>query len=261
MAANDYLEKLKAYREIFASYDLPARQIDELLEIDHQLETLVIPNDLKTLGFSESEVEKLAAEIIEKEGDDAPKRVNDLLELDKLLADFRSFLIEKFGMFQYVSKSLIEKLNQHIKNKNIIEVMAGNGWLTAGLFAYNPDRNYLATDNFDWGYQGINPKPIYPVAKKEAINTLEEALKQDEPTTVIMSWAPDTSTADLLVLQYLRHSGFFDKPENELIVIGEQNGATNSSQFWKQAILTKLDDVSDSISQFDLIKDRVFSAK
>lgn len=164
-------------------------------------------------------------------------------------------------MFNYVSLPWIKDLSTFIGDNDVVEIMAGNGYISAGLSGLNPNRTVIATDNFSWEDQDLKPNPVYNVMKMEAILTLERYIKKDNPTTVIMAWAPDTSTADLLVLEYLRHSGFFDLPNNQFIIVGEKNGATNSPQFWKHAILDTPALLNKNHQPFDLIHDKVFTVQ
>ncbi|MDR0899575.1 MAG: hypothetical protein LBM27_04395 [Lactobacillaceae bacterium] len=256
--SNFYIEKLKVYRDIFKEFSEIKTRINSAIAADTQISQRQIPGELSTpLSIDEKNLLKIANGF----ADDEPEKLGYLFELDTMLSSFRDYLISQYGMFGYVSQSYAKNLADYIQTQNVIEIMAGNGYLSAGIYAYAKDINILATDNFNWENQGVNPNPVFPVENKEAIRTLEQNLKIEIPATVIMSWAPDTTTADLLVLEYLRHSGFFSTQGNQFIVIGEKNGATNSRQFWKKANLSEIREVSNHIQHFDLIDDRAYSVK
>ena len=72
-----------------------------------------------------------------------------------------------------------------------------------------------------------------------------------------MAWAPDSGDVDWQVLQFLRQNHF----HGNLIVIGEQNGATNSAKFWQNARLQLVDQLNRHHRPFDFINDQVWLVK
>ena len=78
-------------------------------------------------------------------------------------------------------------------------------------------------------------------------------------STVIMSWAPDTTDADWQVLQYIRDNQY--RFDFDFIVIGEKDGATDSDVFWHEAELEEVPALNAHHQSFDLIDERVYLVK
>ena len=75
-----------------------------------------------------------------------------------------------------------------------------------------------------------------------------------------MSWAPDKQETDWQVLQLLRQ----DYPNIHFLVIGEKDGATDSTAFWQNAQLsqdTDLQRVNQQLHSFDLIDEQIYTVK
>ena len=75
-----------------------------------------------------------------------------------------------------------------------------------------------------------------------------------------MSWAPDKGDQDWQVLQYLRKN----YPDIKFLVVGEQNGATDSKDFWNNAQLSQPEDlqkVNQYLKTFDLIDEQIYLVK
>ena len=75
-----------------------------------------------------------------------------------------------------------------------------------------------------------------------------------------MSWAPDKEIDDYQVLEKIRNINA-RQHELDLIIIGEYKGATNSTKFWNNAVLENIEILSNKLSHFDLINDKVYLAK
>ena len=131
-----------------------------------------------------------------------------------------------------------------------LELMAGNGVLSASI------PGLIATDNLDWaGQDNESPQAWQRVEQLDAISALERyGLKANY---IILAWAPDTSQVDWEILNWLRTKRW----SGQFIVIGERNGATNSSKFWQEANLLKPMLLNQHHQAIDFINDEVFLVK
>ncbi|AZZ60463.1 SAM-dependent methyltransferase [Oenococcus sp. UCMA 16435] len=255
-----YIPRLKACRDYFAKLYSVSDLIDALLFSDLAISKKRLPNKLPKLELSDSMIieiqDFLSKQITPGMSElEIQQKVRPAEELDGLLNDYRDYLIEKYGMFAYISKPWIRDLLKFLNDRPTVEIMAGNGFLTAGIRELKKDYPIKATDNFDWQVMSHPLQPVTNVIKMEATAAIEYYLKDTD--VVLLAWSPQHSNCDWLILNYLRVNKFFDRG-GQLIVIGEKNGATNSKKFWKQAELSLPENLNKNWSRFDLINDQVF---
>ncbi|SUP52562.1 Uncharacterised protein [Weissella viridescens] len=144
-------------------------------------------------------------------------------------------------------------MSQYLNGRPTLEIMAGQGYLSAGLQALQPNQKLYVTDNQDWLNQPITA--VQPVIDVESLSALEAIERYGtEVEVVLMSWAPDTSEIDWQVLQLLRQK----YPSLEFLVIGERDGATDSRTFWQNAKLKDLTAINATRPQFDLIDEKIY---
>jgi hypothetical protein len=161
-------------------------------------------------------------------------------------------------MFGYTSATWIKQMAEFIGNDRTMDLMAGNGYITGGIRSLNPAARIVGIDNFDWQGQGITPNPITEIVKADALESVRSF--SDNLDIILLSWAPDAQDTDFQVLQYLRSSGWIDKG-GEFIVIGEKYGATNSNQFWQNAVLEPINELNYNHTSFDIIDEQVYLVK
>lgn len=196
-------------------------------------------------------------------GDPAGDRLWDryvaaLPKLDRLLRNYRDYLEETYGMWSYANSSFTAALADYLGGAPVLEIMAGNGYISKGLRDHNPTETVIATDSQAWVQE--NQTGRHPVTKVERLDALAAIKKYGHTVRyVIMAWAPDRGETDLAVLNLIRH----DYPDLKLLVIGEKDGATNSPDFWHTATLsqTGLTKVNAALHSFDLIDEQVYLAK
>lgn len=175
-----------------------------------------------------------------------------LMPLDDDLAMFRQEIITTFGLWHIPNQQWLMDLHHFISGRSVLEIMAGNAVISAGLRQLNDQ--VASTDNFDWRGQDIlAPEPWTYVEQEDAL----KSVKQRTFDVLILSWAPDTQNIDWQVLTALRSKGF----TGDFIVIGEQNGVTNSPDFWQNAILSEPKILNQNHQPFDTIKDAVWLVK
>ncbi|MGX7051855.1 methyltransferase domain-containing protein [Leuconostoc palmae] len=172
-----------------------------------------------------------------------------LMALDDLLSEFRQLLITEFGVWFVPNYLWLHDLKQFINNRRTLEIMAGNGLISAGLRQLGCP--ITAIDNFKWQCQDVNAPNLWTnVIQEEALM----ALKKYQYDVIIMSWAPDTNDDDFSILNYLKKHEF----SGDFIVIGEPFGHTNSSQFWQSAKLNKNELLNKNYHSFDTIDDHIY---
>lgn len=173
----------------------------------------------------------------------------ELFELVSCLNDLRQVLIENFGIWHVFSRAWLASFKQQLEPGKTLVVMCGNAALAANL------SNVIAVDDFDWQAQdNTRPHPWCDVKRADALVAVQKYYQQVD--NIILEWAPET-TCDRAILDFLRAQ----KWPGDLIVIGEAKGATNSSQFWQTAKLSRPPAVNALHRPFDFIHDQVFWVK
>lgn len=264
-APTPYIAQLTRYRDLFdkvpqVKYLLNAALLDDQLLksglLPQPLPKLLLPNDIQTVIFNQ-----LAAKY--PQGDATGDRLWDqytaaLPKVDALLRDYRDYLEETYGMWSFTNVSFISSLSDYLKGAPVLEVMAGNGYLSKGLKDKRPTQTVFTTDSTAWVKE--NQTGRHPVISIEPLDALAAVDKYaDQVEYVIMSWAPDKGEADWDLLEHLREH----YPALKLLVIGEKDGATNSKRFWQEAQLSQdgLAQVNAALKSFDLIDEQVYLAK
>ncbi|GMA70479.1 hypothetical protein GCM10025879_17250 [Leuconostoc litchii] len=172
-----------------------------------------------------------------------------LMALDDLFSEFRQTIIEYFGVWHLPNKLWLNDLHQFIAGRAVIEIMAGNGVITSQLRNFHD--HIIATDTFNWQDQDTNHiNPWTAVDELDALTAIQ-TLNYD---VIILSWAPDTDIVDWQILLTLRKNHF----KGDFVVIGEKDGATNSSVFWKNANLSLIPKLNRYHQPFDFINDQVW---
>lgn len=222
-----------------------------------------LPPRISDITITEEDVAILQGAVLDKYPN-SPEKGNkywqELIEplesLDEMLASLRDVLMSDYDMYNYANNEFVSKLSEYIGDRPVLEIMAGQGYITAGLRALNTRRTMIATDNQSWISQpGEHIEPVTEVINMDALKALQRyAMDVD---LIVMSWAPDTDDIDWQVLSWLRNNAL----EVQLIVIGELNGATNSERFWREATLIELEDLNESLKSFDLIDEKVYIAR
>jgi len=260
---DDYLSGLLRYQEQFKNVESVRDLIGQVVEAIQALEQGYLPPALPFLEINETMVEDVQKAVVAKFPSDPVKGnqrweelIDALEELDYQLHHFRDFLIEQFSMYGYVSTPWIQEVAKYLHGRSVLELMAGHGYLSAGLRAINSDQTIIAVDNEDWRNQP-DPTHAKPVTDIEVLDALAAVNKYDQAVEVIViSWAPDTDETDWQILEQLRNNF-----AGEILVIGEYQGATNSQRFWDEAKLTELEKINQKFPSFDLIDEKLHQTK
>lgn len=261
-----YIKELTHYRDLFDSFPEIKFLINNALESDRLLKNGLLPQPLPTLLLPDDIQDTIFQQVNQQFAQGDPRGdqlwnqyVNALPKLDKLLRNFRDYLEDTYGMWSYVNAPFAKALSDYLNGQPVLEIMAGNGYISKGLRNNNPSQVIFTTDSQDWINENETGK--HPVTKIEPLDALTAIKKYGHQVQfVIMSWAPDKQETDWEVLQLLRQ----DYPEIRLLVIGERNGATDSPKFWQEAQLSQpqeLAKVNQQLHSFDLIDEQIYLAQ
>lgn len=261
-----YIQQLERYGELFNNFSSIKFLINNVLLNDRLLRSGLLPQPLPKMLLPDDIQDTIFQELNQRylkgdpEGDQLWDQYSTALpKLDQLLRNFRDYLEETYGMWSYTNSSFTNALSHYLNGAPVLEIMAGNGYISKGLRNSNPRQTVYTTDSLAWTTENETGKhPVTKVEKLDALAAIDKYGKDVE--YVIMSWAPDKGEEDWQVLQHLRQN----YPTIKLLVIGEQNGATNSPAFWKNAQLSQpaeLQTVNQYLRSFDLIDEQIYLAK
>ncbi|MBJ7694550.1 SAM-dependent methyltransferase [Weissella confusa] len=262
----DYLGELLPYLDRYQNIPTMANLMQQAIDTLEQLNAGYLPAALPTMEVPESVIPELQNYVLAQYPDNADagnalwlELTEPLEEIDFLLRHLRDALIEYFSMYGFVSSDFVRDLSAYTDGQPVLELMAGHGYISAGLKAIAPEQKIIATDNEDWRTQPdpTSAKPVTDVENMDAIAALD--MYGENVSTVIMSWAPDTTDADWQVLQYIRDNQY--RFDFDFIVIGEKDGATDSDVFWHEAELEEVPALNAHHQSFDLIDERVYLVK
>ncbi|MBJ7649578.1 SAM-dependent methyltransferase [Weissella confusa] len=262
----DYLGELLPYLDRYQNIPTMANLMQQAIDTLEQLNAGYLPAALPTMEVPESVIPELQNYVLAQYPDNADagnalwlELTEPLEDIDFLLRHLRDALIEYFSMYGFVSSDFVRDLSAYTDGQPVLELMAGHGYISAGLKAIAPAQKIIATDNEDWRTQPdpTSAKPVTDVENMDAIAALD--MYGENVSTVIMSWAPDTTDADWQVLQYIRDNQY--RFDFDFIVIGEKDGATDSDVFWHEAELEEVPALNAHHQSFDLIDERVYLVK
>ncbi|ERL66679.1 hypothetical protein [Schleiferilactobacillus shenzhenensis] len=183
-----------------------------------------------------------------------PGESDQIRTLDHLLTEFRHVISREFGVWAMITVPFVDTLAAAWQDRRVVELMAGNAMLSAGLAARGI--TVSATDDRSWAAaNGTGAVPWYPVQNIAA----PAAVAQTLPSTdaYVWAWSPDGSPVDWQVLQRLRAAQF----SGDLLIVGEYRGVTDSAVFWNHAHLhtTPLTRaLNRTLHRFDLVNERAF---
>ncbi|WP_251545711.1 SAM-dependent methyltransferase [Limosilactobacillus caecicola] len=261
-----YIQQLEQYADLFKDFSSIKFLINNALLSDRLLRSgllpqplpkMLLPDDIQDTIFQQVNAEYPKGD---PRGDKLWNQYSAALpKLDRLLRNFRDYLEETYGMWSYTNSSFTNSLSKYLAGKPVLEVMAGNGYLSKGLRNSNPHQVIYTTDSQAWTKENETGKhPVTPIERLDAFAAVQKYGHQVD--FVIMSWAPDKGEQDWELLQLLRN----DYPELQFLVIGEKDGATNSPAFWQNAHLsqpTELQEVNQYLKSFDLIDEQIYLVK
>ena len=261
-----YISELMRDRDLFDDFPEVKYLINNALESDRLLKNGLLPQPLPTLLLPDDIQDTIFKQVNQQypqgdpRGDQLWNKYSAALpKLDKSLRNFRDYLEDTYGMWSYVNAPFAKALADYLNGAPVLEIMAGNGYISKGLRNNNANQRIYTTDSQAWTRENETGKhPVTTIEKLDAISAIKKY--GDQVDYVIMSWAPDKEEVDWDVLQLLRH----DYPDVKFLVIGEQDGATNSKKFWQEAQLSQdegLQRVNQQLHSFDLIDEHIYLVK
>lgn len=261
-----YISELMRDRDLFDDFPEVKYLINNALESDRLLKNGLLPQPLPTLLLPDDIQDTIFKQVNQQYSQGDPrgdqlwnKYSAALPKLDKSLRNFRDYLEDTYGMWSYVNAPFAKALADYLNGAPVLEIMAGNGYISKGLRNNNANQRIYTTDSQAWTRENETGKhPVTTIEKLDAISAIKKYW--DQVDYVIMSWAPDKEEVDWDVLQLLRH----DYPDVKFLVIGEQDGATNSKKFWQEAQLSQdegLQKVNQQLHSFDLIDEQIYLVK
>ncbi|WP_125546350.1 SAM-dependent methyltransferase [Levilactobacillus lindianensis] len=259
-----YIDRMTDYYHQFGDYPAVKILISNILLADRMLAAGDLPQQLPLLQLPDNIQDQIYRKLAEQyptndaQGDRLWNSLTDALpDLDHDLRSFRDYLENHYGMWAYTSAPFVSDLAKFVGDRAVLEVMAGNGYISKGLRAAH--KTVYATDNQAWTKEnetGRHPlTPIEPLSALDAWNTYH-----DQVGVVVMSWSPDGLPLDWELLQAIRQSD----TDVDFVVLGEPHGATGSNEFWDHAELLENKDTRDlnrHYTPIDLIKDHVYLVK
>jgi hypothetical protein len=179
----------------------------------------------------------------------------NLEKFDHDLGEFRSYLQTRFGYWATITQDFVQAIKKEFPNQSFLELMAGNGYLSKGL--RDLDVETYCTDDLSWSkYNQTGNLKMTEVESLDALSALQKyGVGVDN---VLIAWSPDREDIDLKILQAVR------KLPVNLLVIGEKYGATDSKEFWDEAILVddpRIDRINQFYSHYDIVHDQLYLVK
>lgn len=131
--------------------------------------------------------------------------------------DPRGFATSR-GMWALVDLTWTDDLAHWIGSREVIEVMAGAGWLAKALNIHGV--KIIATDNLSWNGEKThrNIKPVYEIKEFEGIRAVDEFCDAD---ILLCSWPPYGRKS---IIKICKAWG----GEKPIIYIGEDQGGCNA---------------------------------
>lgn len=263
LTTSSYFQQIKNYQIKFKLIPAIVDLINNVLSVDTDLQSGILPNQLPFLEINDQMVSAVQQQIVTQYPNQPTlgnklwnQKIEELMDLDHLLHGLRDELIKRYKMYGYVSAPAVEYMSKYIAGRKTLELMAGYGYLSVGLKSIHPSQWIHAVDNESWQFQPqqslLPPQPL--VEKMDAL----EALKHygSEAEVIILSWSPDQDEVDLELLAWIRENF-----SGEFLVLGEFKGATNSQMFWEKADLEPIEEYNQRFESFDLIEEKLYRVK
>ena len=151
---NEYINQTEKYLKLFNNFPEIKFLLNQILEADRLLKQNLLPQSLPKMILPDNIQDIIYRKISEKyplgnsEGDQLwDQLTSQLPKLDKHLRNFRDYLENNYGMWAYISAPFGKQLSNYLQNKNVLEIMAGNGYVSKALRQYNPSNKNYATDS------------------------------------------------------------------------------------------------------------------
>ena len=124
------------------------------------------------------------------------------------------------GMWAIVSRDLARAMAEYISGRQVLEIMAGAGWLARALA--DEGVSIIATDNGEWDSRHEKMRRLFPIEQLEASGAVRQ---HPETELLLVSWPPYAESA---IVPACESWG----TERPIIYIGETAGGCNAPDEW-----------------------------
>lgn len=250
MVAATYLAQVQALRQQFAALPAVCQQLDAILRNVHRLKQGQLPLAVPDLTVSST----LFLELFQQDPTQTPTVLEQTAaQLAQVLGDYREYLASTFGIWSHTTPAIIADLAR-LPGKHYLEIMAGNGYISAGL--RHLGQTVIATDTLEWVAENETGRQL--VTEVQAMDALTAVQTYGHTVDyIVMSWSPDGIPIDWQVLQLIRQHC----PQVPLLCIGEKNGCTGSAAFWQGAHYRqdqRVQQLNRHFTPFDLVHEQLF---
>lgn len=222
-------------------------QVNEIKRIDNYVKNKKpLPEAPSKLGLLPDQFEDVLIEV----GED--KR-NELTAINSLFNNCRQYLSLKYGIWSIANLKTARLIKEKLGVKKVLEIMAGNAYWSEAL--EETGIQTISTDSLEWAKTSkTGSQPFHKVLDMAAPQAIR---KYQDVDLILCSWSPNFGSSDITAVnawQKYNKSG-------HLLFIGEQDGATNSQEFWAHHWFKKtpeLAEINHSFQNFDFINERIF---
>lgn len=242
----NFLEKLTNLdKEI--NYPLVHRQVNEIKQVDCNVRKgKPVDQAPQKLGLLPDQFEDILSEV----GDNQRKNLTDI---NNLFNNFRQYLSLKYGIWSVANLKTATLIKDKLQINTALEIMAGNAYWSQALEEAGVET--ISTDSLEWAKtSSTGAKPFHSVVDLAANQAIKKYSNVD---LILCSWSPNFGQNDIEAIATWRK--YSHAPH--LLFIGEQNGATNSPEFWHHNWFKHtqaLTEINQSFSSFDFIDEKVF---
>lgn len=242
----NYLHKLTMLDDEI-NHPLIHGQVEEIKQIDHYVgngKPLKAAPD--KLGLLPDQFEDVLKEI----GNNKKRKLTDI---NNLFNNFRQYLSLKYGIWSIANLKTAALIKDKMQIDTALEIMAGNAYWSSTLA--NVGIETISTDSLEWAKtSSTGAEPFHPVINLEAAQAIK---KYSDVDLILCSWSPNFGQSDLAAIDaWQKYSN-----AKHFIFIGEENGATNSPEFWQRNWFkhtAALNEINSSFQSFDFIDERIF---
>lgn len=173
--------------------------------------------------------------------------------LNNMLNSLRQYLSLNYGIWSLPNLETAKLIKNELQIGSALEIMAGNAFWSKALSEVGI--RTVSTDSLEWAKtSSTGKKPFYPVKDYSATSAIKIYKNVD---LILCSWSPNFGTADLEVVKAWKKYN----PKSHLLFIGEEMGATNSSEFWLTEHFTKstaINKINKSFVSYDFINEKIY---
>lgn len=152
-----YIEELTQYRDLFDPFPEVKFLINNALESDRLLKNGLLPQPLPHLLLPDDIQDQVFTYVNQHypkgdpRGDALWNKYSAALpKLDKALRNFRDYLEDTYGMWSYVNAPFAKALAEYLNGDPVLEIMAGNGYISKGIRNNNATEKIFTTDSQAW---------------------------------------------------------------------------------------------------------------